>query len=168
MQTVATGRARRWSHRDTRRAIEVPAERTPFYANRGEREPLTHAQLDDKYLLRVAVKGAKRIQWEHASWSKPRQVAPYQRRDDFIAATPRARRIVVRGVEVVEVTPTEVLDENALAMVREATAMAREQQTQQSKVKALFELHRRGVAKPDGHSKWCGCHPCKVAKLHAH
>lgn len=165
MQTVHTGKARRWSTQDTRRAIEAPRERTPFYANR-ERAPLTHAQRDDNFILRVAVKGAKRIQWKHASWSAPRQVAPYQRRDDFVAKMPRNRRIVVRGVEVVEATPTEALDSNALAMVREATQEARENQAKQTKLKALFDMHRRGAAKPDGHSKWCGCHPCKVAKLH--
>lgn len=165
MQTVHTGNARRWSTQDTRRAIEPATEHTPFYSNR-ERSPLTHAQYDDKYILRVAVKGAKRIQWEHASFSVPRQVAPYQRRADFVAKMPRNRRIVVRGVEVVEATPSEALDSNALAMVREATQQARENQMQQSKLKALFDMHRRGVAKPDGHSKWCGCHCCKVAKLH--
>ena len=165
MQTVHTGNARRWSTQDARRAIEAPRAQTPFYANR-EQTPLTHAQKDDNYILRVAVKGAKRIQWEHASWSAPRQVAPYQRRADFVAKMPRNRRIVVRGVEVIEAIPTEALDSNALAMVREATQQARENEVKKSKLKALFNMHRRGVAKSDGHSKWCGCHPCKVAKLH--
>lgn len=166
MQTVHKGNARRWSSQDTRRAIEPATELATFYQNR-ERSQATHAQRDDQFILCVAVKGAKRIQWEHASWSAPRQVAPYQRRDDFVAKMPRNRRIVVRGVEVVEATPSEALDSNALAMVREATQEARENQAKQTKLKALFDMHRRGVAKPDGHSKWCGCHCCKVAKLHA-
>ncbi len=61
-----------------------------------------------------------------------------------------------------------VLDENAAYLVANATEKAREQHAKQEKLKALFDAHRskEGPIKPHGHSKWCGCHPCHVAKLH--
>ena len=163
MQTVTVSRARRLSQSEIRRAIETPSERTPFYANRSARE--SHEQADARFIVHVAARGTKRIQWEHASFSQPRQVAPYQRRTDFIARMPRTpRRIVVRGVEYAEAIPTETLDSNALAMVREATQASREAQAQQAKLKALFDLHRRANnVKPDGHVKHCACHRCKIA-----
>jgi hypothetical protein len=180
MQSNASSKGDRWTRHDAERAMVAQATATIGRSrverattvlrasiDTGEvgfRAPQTHVEADDRFVRYEAKHPRRMIHWEHARWRYG--VAPYQGRDMQRALTIKAIRVKVAQAQQAELVAA--LDTGALNMVVEATQASRENAMKASKYKALFTAHAsKAVTKPDGHSKWCGCHRCTVVKRQA-
>lgn len=182
MQSSDSGKAQRWSRFEAEQSLLVQATATVgrlrsesattlrASVDCGEVayiHPASHLTADNRQLHYEASHPKTLIKWEHARWRYG--VAPYQGVDMRRALTrANAPKVVIVTIQGKRIKLTErierKLDTGAENMVANASQEVREQRAKQAKYQAMWSEYASTTHKPDGHSRWCGCHRCNMVK----